>query len=244
MNTQQAKFILHGYRPNGADAGDETFREALGQANGDPALREWFARQQEFDGAVSGKIGAVLPPPGLRESILAGGRVTGTARAHRPWWQQPAWLAAAAGVALLLAVGVARWPGQAARGSLADFAQADAIHSENHGSHGAEAGALQAALSQASTRLGGDLPVDFAALRRAGCRTLSFKEHEVLEVCFKRNGAWFHCYIARRGDFPALAAVAPELVDRNGSSVATWSGQSLVYVVVSKTGRAALERLL
>ena len=49
----------------------------------------------------------------------------------------------------------------------------------------------------------------FAALRSTGCRTLNFAGHDVLEVCFQRNGAWFHCYIARCEDFPSLPTSAP-----------------------------------
>ena len=74
MNNEEAKFILQGYRPNGADAGDAAFRAALEQVQRDPALREWFARQQAFDAAVSTKLDAVPAPVGLREAILAGGR--------------------------------------------------------------------------------------------------------------------------------------------------------------------------
>ena len=118
-------------------------------------------------------------------------------------------------------------------------------HSETHGGHGDETGALQALLTQPTTRLGGALPVDFATLRKAGCRSVSFNEHELLEICFKRNGVWFHCYIARRADFPALAAAAaPALVDSNGASIASWADASHLFVVVSKTGRASLEKLL
>ena len=248
MNTQQAKFILQGYRPNGADAGDATFGEALQQARDDFALRDWFAREQAFDGAVSAKLNEVLAPAGLREAILAGGRLTGSTTTQRRWWRRPpaAWLAVAASIALLFALSLAFWPGQAtADSSLGAFVLTDASHSETHGGHGDATGALQAMLSQPATRLGGHLPVDFAVLHKAGCRTLNFKEHEVLEVCFKRNGVWFHCYIAQREDFPALAAtVAPVLVDRKGVSIVTWADPALLYVVVSKTGRAALEQLL
>ena len=246
MNTQQAKFILQGYRPSGADAGDATFGAALAQTREDEALRAWFAQEQAFDRAVSAKLGEVQAPAGLREAILAGGRLTAPATAARRWWRQPAWLAVAASVALLFAASIALWPRSAAAdGSLPAFALNDAIHSETHEGHGAASGALQAALGGPATRLGGRLPVDFAALSKAGCRSLTFQGHEVLEVCFKRNGAWFHCYIAQRADFPALAAaVAPVLVDRNSSSIASWADNSLVYVVVSKTGRSALEKLL
>ena len=246
MNTQQAKFILQGYRPNGADAGDATFCDALEQAKHDLLLRDWFAHEQSFDGVISAKLSEVQAPAGLREAILAGARVTASGTARRSWWRQPVWVAMAASIALICAITLALWPKPAAAdSSLAEFALADARHSETHGGHGEETGVLQAMLSQPTTRLGDQLPVDFAALRKAGCRTVNFGERDVLEVCFKRNGAWFHCYIAQRGDFPALAAaVAPALVDRNGASIAAWADPSHLYVVVSKTGRAALEKLL
>jgi len=245
MNTQQAKFILQGYRPNGADARDATFGAALAQVGKDEALRDWFAREQAFDRAVGAKLDEVQAPAGLREAILAGGRLTAPAGPVRRWWRQPAWMAAAAGIALFFAAGLALWPRSAAAdGTLSAFALNDAIHSETHEGHGDASGVLQAELGAPAMRLGGRLPVDFSALSKAGCRSLTFQGHEVLEVCFKRNGAWFHCYIAQRVDFPALAAaVAPVLADRNGSSIASWADSSLVYVVVSKTGRSALERL-
>ena len=243
MNTQQAKFILQGYRPNGADAGDTTFAEALEQVKLDPVLGQWLAREQSLDRAISAKLTEVPAPAGLRESILAGGRVSDTTQ--RSWWRHPALMAAAAGFAVLLAAGLALWPKPAAASSaLAEFALGDSLGSATHGGHGNETGALQAMLSQPTMRLGNRLPVDFKSLRTAGCRTLNFEGHELLEVCFQRDGAWFHCYIAQRADFPALAAAAPVLSDRNGASVASWADSSLLYVVVSKTGHTALARLL
>ena len=244
MNTQQAKFILQGYRPSGADAGDATFAEALEQVRLDPVLGQWLAREQSLDRAISAKLAEVPAPAGLLESILAGGRVSDTTQ--RSWWQHPALLAAAAGFAVLLATGLALWPKPAeANSRLAEFALGDTLGSAKHGGHGEETGALQAMLSQPTTRLGNQLPVDFKTLRSAGCRTINFEGHELLEVCFKRDGTWFHCYIAQRADFPALAAAAaPVLVDNGGASVASWADASHLYLVVSKTGRTALARLL
>jgi hypothetical protein len=182
----------------------------------------------------------------LREAILAGARVSIAGTTRRSWWRQPVWLAMAASVALLFATTIALWPKQAvASGPLLEFALTDARHSETHGGHGPETGALQAMLSQPNTHLGDGLPVDFATLEQKGCRTVNFQGHELLEVCFQRDGAWFHCYIARRADFASLAmAAVPAMVDQNGASIASWADASHVYMVVSKTGRAALERLL
>ena len=246
MNNVEAKFILQGYRPNGADAGDATFAAALGQTQADPALRGWFAREQAFDGAISAKLGQIQAPAGLREAILAGGRVTSSDTTQRSWWQQPVFMAAAASIAVMFALGLAVWPRLAAASpGLTEFALTDAMHSDAHGGHGADTAALQTILTASNTRLSAGLPVDFEALRKAGCRTVSFADHPVLEVCFKRDGAWFHCYIAQRADFPALvAALTPVLTDKNGASIASWADASHLFVVVSKTGRAPLQRLL
>lgn len=244
MNTQQAKFILQGYRPNGADAGDANFAEALAQARLDPVLGQWLAREQALDRAISAKLAVVPAPAGLRESILAGGRVSDTTQ--RSWWQHPALMATAAGFAVLLAAGLALWPKPVvANTALADFALGDTLAGSHGGGQGEETAALQAMLSQPTIRIGYQLPVDFKTLRAVGCRTAKFEGHDVLEVCFKRDGAWFHCYIAQRADFPALAtAVAPVMLDKGGASAAMWADSSHLYVVVSKSGQAALTKLL
>ena len=246
MNNVEVKFILQGYRSNGADAADATFAAALEQTGHDPALREWFAREQAFDRTISAKLNQIQAPAGLREAILAGGRVTASDPARRSWWRHPALLAAAAGVAVIFTTTLALWPKQvAANVKLAEFALGDTLGNKPHNGHGAEAGALQAMLSQPTTRLGDSLPVDFAALRRAGCRTVDLDGRDVLEVCFKRNGTWFHCYIAQRRDFPALIVSAtPALVEKNGAGVASWADTSRFYVLVTKSGPSALEKLL
>jgi len=242
MNNAEAKFILQGYRPNGADAGDATFSAALAQAQNDPALGRWFAQQQAFDAAVGAKLAAVPVPADLRAAILAGGRVTTAGTAHRAWWNRPAWMAAA-GVAILLAAGVALWPKQAA--AFSDFAFADAKLSAMHGGHGHESNELQAVLNDPATRLGQKLPINFANLHETGCRTITFKGRDVLELCFKRNGVWFHAYIARAADFPRLALNStPALEDRGSTAIASWTDHDHVIVVVSKTGRKNLEALL
>lgn len=243
MNNAEAKFILQGYRPNGADADDATFCAAVEQAKRDPGLGEWFAKQEAFDAAVSAKLVQVQPPADLRAAILAGGRVSTAGTPHRSWWNQSVWLAAAAGVAVVFATGLALWPKQAV--AFTDFALADAKLSAIHGGHGHENNELQALLNDPAIRLGQKLPINFTNLRETGCRTADFKGRDVLELCFKRNGVWFHCYIAKEADFPRLAmSSVPALEDRGSASIASWADAGHLIVVVSKTGRKSLESLL
>lgn len=241
MNNEEAKFILQGYRSNGADAGDATFCAALEQAKSDPGLAAWFAQQQAFDAAVSAKLRQITPPADLRAAILAGGKVT--AQPVRRWWQQPVWMGAAAGIALLLSAGLALWPNRAE--ALGDFVVADARLSPIHGGHGHESNELQAAFNHPDMRLGQKLPIRFANLIETGCRTVNCRGHEVLELCFNRNGVWFHAYVVRKTDFPGMVASStPKITDHGTSSVATWTDDQHVILVVSNTGRKDLEALL
>ncbi len=247
MNNNEAKFILSAYRADGSDAADATFSSALAQAKSDPELARWFELEQRFDRALCAKLGEVAPPPGLREAILAGARVSGSAPATtvQPWWRQPAWLAAAASVALFFAVGIAFWPARAAAGDFTAFLLNDAKHSETHGGEGGHNDALQAQLMDPGTRLGGNVALDFQTLRNSGCRTISFQGRDVLEVCFKRNGVWFHCYVVRKEDFPSLAeGTAPVITDHGKAYLARWSDHEHVYVVISKVSRDALLQLI
>ena len=71
MNNNEAKFILRAYRPSGRDAADPAFNSALAQAKSDPALGAWLVREQAFDALITKKLRAIVPPPDLREAILA-----------------------------------------------------------------------------------------------------------------------------------------------------------------------------
>lgn len=244
MTNQEAKFILEAYRPNGRDADDATFCAALAQAKSDPALGAWFARAQAHDAAMTARLREVVPPAGLREAILAGAQASRASRAER---RQPmVWLALAASLAVLLTATVALWPNRAKAetAQFAAFAMDDTLHGK-HGGHGEPMGALQVLLSQPSTRMTAALPVDFSALRATGCRTLSFAGHDVLEVCFQRNGAWFHVYIANGADFPALAASSPAVYKQEGRlGCASWSDAAHHFTLVSDAGLDAVKRLL
>lgn len=244
MNNLEAKFILQAFRPNGTDSGDATFCAALEQAKSDPGLGQWFAQSQTFDTAISAKLSQIQAPAGLREAILAGGRVTTPATTRRSWWRQPAF-AAAASVAVLIAASMAFWPPRAAAGDFTAFLLNDAKHSETHGGEGEHNFALQAYFTNPETRLGGQPPLDFEQQRSTGCRSVHFGGKDVLEICFKRNGEWFHCYMVRKADFPTLVAAGSPVITEHGKTyLAKWADNEHVYLVVSKLGREALEKLV
>ena len=243
MSNNEAKFLLNAYRSNGRDASDPGFAAALAQAKNDPALGEWLAREQAHAAAVAAKLRDTAPPPGLRDAILAGGRATeqATAPTSRRAW--PTWFAIAASVAIFVAAGAMWSHRRATADALTAFAMDDVLHG-HHGSHGPAVQALAAQLSAPGAKLEAGLPVDFAALEKTGCRTLSVGGHDVLEICFVRDGAEFHCYIGRAGEFAIPGTGSAEFVQRGALAAASWADARYRFVVVSDAGLDAVKRLL
>src|SRR5690349_1496751 len=103
--SNEVKLLLSGFRPEGQDASDPIFANALREVAQDPQLRTWFAEAQAFDRAVADRLGEVAPPEELRAAILAGEKAS---RSNRRWLQPWTWAAAA--VLALLGVIAALWP--------------------------------------------------------------------------------------------------------------------------------------
>ncbi|HMD61924.1 MAG TPA: hypothetical protein VKG78_10845 [Opitutaceae bacterium] len=244
MSIEEAKFILSAYRPNGSDAGLPAFGDALRMAAGDPALGSWFARSRAYDAAVALKLRQVGPPAGLREAILAGARVSDSHGARGPRWTWIGGLAAAAALAVVvfsMKAPARPGPGTAA---LAAFAIGD-MANEKHGGRGEPAGALVAQLEAKGAPMPGADQIDFEKLRDTGCRTLDFAGHEVIEVCFSRNGAMFHFYVTRRdGSQGVPAARGPSFIAEAAGAAAVWSDSHFDYALASSAGVEAIRRLL
>jgi hypothetical protein len=247
MNNQEARFILGAYRPDGRDAGDSKFAAALEQAQRDPDLRAWLERQRAFDVALAGKLREVLPPPELREAILAGVRAT---QPRRSWWTNPAWFAAAAGIAVVTILSFSVAPSGAAP-SIAEFTGvaikdlADA-HDEHVG-YPLEFAGLQSRLSavESPLRRAAEANIDLDELRRKNCRSLRVAGREVFEICFERDGVWYHLYAARRNDFaPGNIDPNTSIASREGYSATAWTDSKHVYALVARTDGETLRRLI
>jgi hypothetical protein len=244
MTTDEAKFILSAFRPSGSDTGDAAFGEALRFAGDDPMLGKWFAQSRAHDKAVAAKLGQVAPPAGLREAILAGARAGGSQRRSGLGWGWIAGLAAAAAAAI--GIFSMRAPARPDTGAsaLAGFAISDMVN-EKHGGRGEPAGALVAELQTKGARMPGADQIDFEKLRDTGCRTINFAGHDVIEVCFARDGALFHLYVTRRdGPIGDSVARGPSFIAEAAGAAAVWSDKRFDYAVASTAGIEAIRRLL
>lgn len=245
MNNQEARFILGAYRPDGRDAGDPTFAEALVQAERDPELRAWLQRQRKLDTAVAGKLEEVAPPAGLREAILAGARVS---QPRRRWWVNPVWLSAAATIALIAAVSITIGPsaGSPPVTDLTTFALTDIAdaHDEHVGFPPTLTG-LQMRLSAAEAPLTTVFSeIDLNELRGRNCRSLLIAGREVFEICFLYDGTWYHLYAGRREDFGPGPIDPRSMITSQGEFAATaWADSKHVYALVTDD-EEALRRLI
>ena len=71
MDRERARFVLGCFRPDGADAGDPDFAEALRLAVEDRELGEWLARERSWDAGFARALGEVGIPEELRQEIMA-----------------------------------------------------------------------------------------------------------------------------------------------------------------------------
>ena len=245
MKNDEARFLLTAYRPDGRDAADPMFAEPLAQAAHDPELRGWLERQQKFDATCAGKLNEIAPPAGLREAILAGARAS---QPRRSWWTQPAWLAAAAAIAILAALAVRLEPSatlpaasEFATLALRDLAEA---HDQHEGFPAGLAN-VQAHLASVRLPLPQHLALDPAELRQQRCRAVRIAGREVFEVCFNRDGVWYHLYVARRADFTPGTLDPKALLTTLGHSTGTaWADATRLYALVTDAGTEALRRVL
>lgn len=70
MDRERARFVLRSFRPDGADAEDADFAEALQLATSDRELGEWLVRERAFDAEFAECLARVALPEGLRASVL------------------------------------------------------------------------------------------------------------------------------------------------------------------------------
>lgn len=241
MNPPQAKLILSACRPDGRDLDLPDVAEAVREAERDPALKAWWEHERQFDAAVVRRLGGIAPPAGLREAILAGAR---TGRPRRLGWENSVWLAIAASVAVLVSAVLSRATATGpATADLVTFALHDLAEAhDNHVARPADLMSVQERLAAESRPLPGSLKVDLAELRSKRCRAVRIAGHEVFEICFQRDGVWFHLYAARQ---TGGKAAGPQPVATRGEFAGTaWSDAGVVYALVTRAGPAALQRVL
>lgn len=245
MNHHEAKFILRARRPNGQDGKDPVFADAMAKAENDPLLKSWVENEAAFDRAMMAKLGEIPAPAGLKEAILAGARASQQRR--RSWWKNPAWIGVAAAIAFVALVAARFGP---SRPSVKDFSEY-ALHElatahDNHNGHRPDMAAVQGRLTNSTLPLPGHVKLNADELSRNGCRVVSFAGRQVFEICFQRDGYWYHLYASRVDNFSASGVTdAKTLVKTEGHFTSTaWKDDQFAYALVTYDGADALRRVI
>lgn len=243
---EDPKLILGAYRPNGQDANDPTFAEALAAAGRDPQLGAWFREAQEFDAAIAGKLRGVAVPENLRAKILSGAR----ASRRQSWWVRPKLWAIAA--LLLVLAGVA-WFWTADRSGYAPW--------QTHGiavlddvlaakakldRELPESDQLVAWLQEQSAPVLPTLPDALAARPAIGCKTWEWRGLKFAMVCFHLEGtSTAHLISTFQGGLKGAPPLGHMLYAQQGKwRTATWSEGGLACMLVTDASEDGMQKLL
>lgn len=211
MDKETARRILSAYRPNGADADDETFADALRLARNDPETARWFEDETTFDQQIASALETITVPPQdhrTLDSMLT--LETGEDR-PRSWWRRGLAMAAILTFGLALygilviqpdSAGVSPDPGQTLT-SFADRALPLDFRSTNHAE-------VRGWLARAGVPIPADIEVRFADTPTLGCKVFDLSEGGSITVlCFESNGQIAHL-LTLRGRADSLAEDIPD----------------------------------
>lgn len=251
----KTRLLLSARRSGGQDDRDADMAEALAYAQGHPVLAEWARGQQRTDAALAAKLRQVQPPQGLRDTILAGAKVS--RRRSGSWFKRRAFgnfrmgemLAA---VAILLLIGVAL-VSQYAGYDKGHGWQAAAVAEVEKIEHGeatidhqvADMPDIRAWLAAQSAPVPGDtMPAALAKLGIYGCSKRTWQGQAMTIVCFKLGpGKDVHLIALSNVNLADAPGDAPEYSTVAGYTTASWSEGSLTMMITGKVTKAELVRL-
>ena len=251
MDNREAKFILSAYRPGGQDANDPRFSEALQQVRRNPILERWFRESIAFDALITEKLRAAAVPSDLRESILAGVKVTRreSIRGRRNRLRK---LAIAAAVVLSATLGVLIWR-TTQPVHLADWQSGalDVISSlvskqSSFDAESANAGELLAWLRTNHVPSAQKLPDNLDKLTSLGCKTLLWHGKPISVICFKRpDGGLIHL-VMTNVSATSDRAIKPEakVIQQGHWATATWREGDMTYMLALEGSRDGLRSYL
>ena len=241
MDKEQAKFILQARRPGGQDDADPEVIEALEMANQEQELQLWLDEEEEFDGVIVGRLKTLKAPDGLKDAILAGGKVTHPT----PLWKQPAYLAVAACFAVLLTLTFLSMPSSAEAQPVDQFAVEYVAKLTKLSHKGNNLDELKRWLGDRPVQV----PRGLVDVPMMGCCAGSYDGRTFRIICFKPNEDGLrpeiHLLVFDREDMPDMPEVQEALLGQHGDwASASWSEAGLSYVMVRVGKKESLKQLL
>ena len=248
MDNQEAKFILSAYRPNGQDANDPRFAEALEQARRDPMLAQWFHESIAFDAAMTEKLWAIEVPHDLRDSILAGAKVSRPLR-----WTNPLLRWAIAAAVLVAAIVGSLTLRETSKPRLSGW-QSQGLRTitslvNGRSSFDAQSQSTSQLISWLQTNqapVASRLPKNLETLESLGCKTFLWNQELVSVICFARpDGGLIHLVVTKTSATSNRAIKGePEFVQHGEWATATWREGDKIYMLALEGSRDQLRTYL
>ena len=245
MDNSKARFVFQSVRPDGADAAEPEFAEALAAAQADPELGRRIAQEQELDRVIASKLASVPIPDGLCDSILARAEVSRSV-GRRRFVQR---LALAACVTLLGVVAATWWSNARRAVSFASYRQEMVARLDGRiqlSFTSQQAEELRQWLAQTRGITGLEIPAGLQHLPAIGCRTWTWNDRPAGLICFLlENGQAVHLLVISRDAVPnPPRPIEPQILHVGNWETASWTQGENVYVLAGKLEREALEKLL
>lgn len=228
MKNKEARRLLEVCRPNGADAADPQFKEALEQVKRSPVLSCWLNELRNFDAAFSENLSAVPVPMDLKDSILAA-RKTVKPRLWQDWrWR------AAAGFLLLAVAGGLLATGRPEkfpefRAELIDEAWDGQAHLDFESSDVYRVRQWLAGQNAASDF---ELPQGLRNSRVVGCRIVETEGRRVPMICLNEGFKHMHLFVVNGTGFAGLPTQGKPDFQKCGLwRTASWQHRGRTYVL-------------
>lgn len=238
-DNREVRSILSVCRAGESFGDDARFEVARRQAEGDPALAQWWAEEQELDRIITAKLQTMPVPPGLRERLTP--PRTSSAFAHRRGWRRVALLAAAAVVALAVIFSSWQGPFQPAnsaaeyRDEMVSFIKV----APNLEMQSRDLSTLKEFLAKTGAPASLELPEKLRTLEPVGCRVLRFRGHDVSLLCFNRGkGRLVHLFIVPAAALPRDGeSGAPSFAAEGEWMTAAWVEGGETYLMTVQGDR-------
>jgi len=254
VTPQQARQILLPFRPWAKADHDAKVVEALALCQRDAELAQWFENHCAVQNAIHARFNQMPLPEGLKEQILSEYK----ARAVVPcWWRQPATLAAAATMAILVALGSLWLTTPRPSSEEVNFASyrsrmvRTALRTYGMDLETNDFAQIRTYLAQHQSPADYVLPQNLEATPSVGCGVLKWQDQPVAMVCFRTGkplapGAKsdLFLFVIDRKALPDLrASNVPEFASVNKLVTASWTEGEKVYLLAGFDEESLRRRL-
>jgi len=240
LNSQEAKTILSLCRPGVFDASDPQVAEALEQTRCDQDLRRWFEQSSAFHAAMREKFQQIPVPPDLKESLLAMNKIVRPA-----WWRQPAWLAAAAAIVLLLG-GALFWSHTRPQDQFSEYRSRmvrTALRRYRMDIATNDLNQVRQFMARRGTPSDYTLPKTLEKLSVTGGVCLRWRGNPVSMVCFDRGDKqMLFLFVMARSALPDAPTAPSEVTKVNKLLTTSWTQGEMTYVLAEPENPALLRK--